>query len=136
MKEMHFCVNQHVSVKTCFHDPVLFHGKNSLNLLIFLGIFDTEMVTEALNGNNDTPTYEIKTAPEDEDSVDIDTKNEIGTNPEYEYYYVYYDEDGNVVEKSPPKVIESAVLNGDKVQEIPLVSSTTSSTTTKMRSRT
>ena len=124
-------VIQHVSVKTCFHDPVLFHGKNSLNLLIFLGIFDTEMVTEALNGNNDTPTYEIKTAPEDEDSVDIDTKNEIGTNPEYEYYYVYYDEDGNVVEKSPPKVIESAVLNGDKLQEIPLVSSTTTSTTTK-----
>ena len=74
-------VIQHVSVKTCFHDLVLFHGKNSLNLLIFLGIFDTEMVTEALNGNNDTPTYEIKTAPEDEDSVDIDTKNEIGTNP-------------------------------------------------------
>ena len=55
-----------------------------LNLLIFLGIFDTEMVTEALNGNNDAvaATYEIKTAPEDEDSVDIDTKNEMGTNPE------------------------------------------------------
>ena len=130
---MHFCVIQHVAVKTCFHDPLLFALKKLLNLLIFLGIFDTEMVTEALNGNNDAvaATYEIKTAPEDEDSVDIDTKNEIGTNPEYEYYYVYYDEDGNVVEKSPPKVIESAVLNGDKVQDIPLVSSTTSSTTTK-----
>ena len=95
------------------------------------------MVTEALASNNEvqilnkpSESYEVKTAPEDEDSVSIDT-NEVGTNPDYEYYYVYYDEQGNIVEKSPPKVIESATLNGNKVQDIPLVSSTTTSTTTK-----
>ena len=127
-----FGVIQHVTVKTCFHDLLyLEREKKIAELPIFAGIFDTEMVTEALNSGHDEAAYEVKTAPEDEDSVDVDTDNEIGTNPEYEYYYVYYDEEGNVVEKSPPKVIESAVLNGNKVQDIPLVSSTTTSTTTK-----
>ena len=35
---------------------------------------------------------------------------------QYEYYYVYYDEDGNVVDKSPPKNVDAT-----KLQDIPIV---------------
>ena len=47
---------------------------------------------------------------------------------EYEYYYVYYDEEGNMVNKSPPKEIPEATLN--KIQDIPLASSTNKIPTT------
>ena len=96
------------------------------------GIFDPEAVTDAIFGvaeesistkpllNDVQDDIEIKEDIKglDDDVVDISVPTK---NKDYEYYYVYYDEAGNVVEKSPPKtIIHSAVLD-DKTQEIPLV---------------
>ena len=48
-------------------------------------------------------------------------------NANYEYYYLYYDEDGNVVDKSPPKAVTSSTASSNKAQEIPLVSTSVNS---------
>ena len=69
--------------------------------------------------------FEVKSA---EDIDVIDTVPDEESSTEYEYYYVYYDEEGNMVNKSPPKEIPEATLN--KIQDIPLASSTNKIPTT------
>ena len=119
-----------------------------LNKFLIAGIFDVNAVTEALNGDHVPVStrplmkpeeaviteagFELKGAPEDDDASDdvIDVEPEKKPTTEYEYYYVYYDEEGNVLDKSPPKTIHSATLN--KIQDIPVSASSTTSTTNKI----
>ena len=58
----------------------------------------------------------------DIDVVDVDSgvTNKEGDEEVYEYYYVYYDEDGNIVNKNQTPAAAPAIK--DKVQEIPLSS--------------
>ena len=58
-----------------------------------------------------------------ENDVDVIDVDSAGTNEKedeevYEYYYVYYDEDGNIVNKNQTPAAAPAIK--DKVQEIPL----------------
>ena len=54
----------------------------------------------------------------DVDIVDIDSDTKTNGDEVYEYYYVYYDEDGNIVSKNQTPAALPVIK--DKVQEIPL----------------
>ena len=59
---------------------------------------------DTVNMNTTTENgLEIKEASEEDTDVVDSVPTETGKKPDYEYYYVYYDENGNTVEKSPPK---------------------------------
>ena len=82
------------------------------------------------------PPDGVPLAPEDDvDVIDVDSVPATsgvavgGEGEVYEYYYVYYDEDGNVVNKSETPAASPVVK--DKVQEIPLTPVQSSAHATK-----
>ena len=89
-------------------------------VLFSLGVYsytDSALETEKNNIGN------VKNVlPDDDfDIVDIDSepnKTSGNTDDIYEYYYVYYDEDGNIVNKTQTPT--NLPIIKDKVQEIPL----------------